>query len=62
MPTGAFIDGRYLRSDHDPRPKATLYSLGIFSDPKMDERFRALVGMITRSLWIPPTFTFIRMI
>ena len=44
MPTGAFIDGRYLRSDHDPRPKATLYSLGIFSEPQLDERFRTLVG------------------
>lgn len=44
MPSGAFIDGRYLKSDTDPRPKATLQSLAIFSDPKMDERFRALVG------------------
>lgn len=44
MPKGAFIDGRYLKSAQDPRPKATLYSLKIFSDPKTDERFRALVG------------------
>jgi len=44
MPNGAFIDGRYLKADKDPRPKATLLSLAIFSDPKMDERFRALVG------------------
>ena len=44
MPNGAFIDGRYLKSDTDPRPKATLQSLAIFSDPKMDERFHALVG------------------
>lgn len=44
MPSGAFIDGRYERADSDPRPKATLLSLAIFSDPKMDERFRTLVG------------------
>lgn len=44
MPNGAFIDGRYLKSDTDPRPKATLQSLKIFADTKMDERFRALVG------------------
>lgn len=44
MPNGAFIDGRYLKSDQDPRPKATLLSLAIFTDPKMDERFRTLVG------------------
>ncbi|MTH46137.1 lysozyme inhibitor LprI family protein [Intestinirhabdus alba] len=44
MPTGAFIDGRYVRSEHDPRPKPTLHSLGIFADPGMDARFRALVG------------------
>lgn len=44
MPNGAFIDGRYLKSDVDPRPKATLLSLAIFKDPTMDVRFRALVG------------------
>lgn len=44
MPSGAFIDGRYVRAESDPRPKATLLSLNVFSDPKMDERFRALVG------------------
>ncbi|MEO3989872.1 hypothetical protein VSR74_08595 [Pseudocitrobacter sp. Cyp-38S] len=44
MPSGAFIDGRYMRSDTDPRPKATLLSLAVFADPKMDERFRVLVG------------------
>lgn len=44
MPNGAFIDGRYLKSEQDPRPKATLLSLEIFTDPKMDERFRTLVG------------------
>jgi hypothetical protein len=44
MPGGAFIDGRYERSDVDPRPKSTLLSLDIFSDAKMDERFRKLVG------------------
>ncbi|HDS9458773.1 TPA: hypothetical protein QH851_003535 [Enterobacter asburiae] len=44
MPSGAFIDGRYVKSDQDPRPKATLQSLEIFRDAKVDERFRALVG------------------
>lgn len=44
LPNGAFIDGRYLKSDVDPRPKATLLSLAIFADPKMDERFRKMVG------------------
>lgn len=44
MPNGAFIDGRYLKSNTDPRPKATLLSLGIFPNPQMDERFRTLVG------------------
>ncbi|MGE5980231.1 lysozyme inhibitor LprI family protein [Klebsiella aerogenes] len=44
MPNGAFIDGRYLKSEQDPRPKATLLSLKIFSDQNTDERFRTLVG------------------
>ncbi|MFV0262886.1 MAG: lysozyme inhibitor LprI family protein [Kluyvera sp.] len=44
LPNGAFVDGRYLKSEQDPRPKATLLSLEIFTDPKMDERFRTLVG------------------
>ncbi|BBQ81555.1 MULTISPECIES: hypothetical protein [Enterobacteriaceae] len=44
LPNGAFIDGRYLKSETDPRPKATLLSLEIFTDPQMDARFRTLVG------------------
>lgn len=44
MPNGAFIDGRYLRAEKDPRPKATMLSLAIFADEQKDERFRKLVG------------------
>lgn len=44
MPNGAFIDGRYLKSETDPRPKANLLSLGIFKDANIDARFRTLVG------------------
>ncbi|MCI2293388.1 MULTISPECIES: lysozyme inhibitor LprI family protein [Enterobacter] len=44
MPSGAFIDGRYLKSEQDPRPKATLRTLEIFPNAEVDERFRALVG------------------
>lgn len=44
MPTGVFLDGAYKLSETDPRPKATLLSLGIFPDGALDEKFRALVG------------------
>lgn len=44
MPGGGFIDGRYLRASRDPRPPATLLSLGILPDKATDDRFRALVG------------------
>nr|WP_255709792.1 hypothetical protein [Lelliottia sp. WAP21] len=44
MPTGVFLDGAYKKSDVDPRPKATLLSLGIFPDAAFDNKFRALVG------------------
>ncbi|HDR2626228.1 TPA: hypothetical protein QCI66_002494 [Enterobacter cancerogenus] len=44
MPTGVFLDGAYKLSETDPRPKATLLSLGIFPDSALDEKFRALVG------------------
>lgn len=44
MPTGVFLDGAYKKSDVDPRPKATLLSLGIFPDGAFDNKFRALVG------------------
>jgi len=44
MPGGGFIDGRYLRAESDPRPKATLLTLGILRDEQMDKRFRELVG------------------
>lgn len=44
MPTGVFIDGLYVKSPTDPRPKATLLSLGIFPDSATDTRFREMVG------------------
>ncbi|MFP2238825.1 lysozyme inhibitor LprI family protein [Pseudescherichia vulneris] len=44
MPTGVFLDGAYKLSESDPRPKATLLSLGIFPDSVMDDKFRSLVG------------------
>lgn len=44
MPNGVFIDGRYVKAESDPREKATLQSLGIFTDEPMDTRFRDLVG------------------
>ncbi|POW60832.1 hypothetical protein C3408_01230 [Candidatus Pantoea alvi] len=44
MPSGAFIDGIYERSENDPRPEATLLSLQILPDAKTDQQFRALVG------------------
>ena len=44
MPTGVFLDGAYKLSETDPRPKATLLSLGIFPDSALEEKFRALVG------------------
>lgn len=44
MPSGVFIDGRYQKSDSDPRPKATLLSLGIINDEAHDKQFRDIVG------------------
>lgn len=44
LPGEMAIDGVYVKSDRDPRPPATLLSLGIFPDKAMDDRFRALVG------------------
>ena len=44
MPTGVVLAGAYKLSETDPRPKATLLSLGIFTDSARDEIFRALVG------------------
>ncbi|AIR04367.1 hypothetical protein JT31_07015 [Cedecea neteri] len=44
MPKGVFIDGRYVKSQTDPRPKATLLSIGVFPDAATDTRFRAMVG------------------
>lgn len=44
MPPGLSIDGDYVKGDSDPRPPATLLSLGILPDRQTDERFRQLVG------------------
>ncbi|WP_227317962.1 lysozyme inhibitor LprI family protein [Cedecea davisae] len=44
MPNGVFVDGRYVKSETDPRPKATLLSIGVFPDEATDTRFREMVG------------------
>lgn len=44
MPNGVFVDGRYVKSQTDPRPKATLLSIGVFPDEATDTRFREMVG------------------
>ncbi len=38
------IDGVYQRSDIDPRPAATLQSIGVLPTRALDERFRQLAG------------------
>ncbi|MFK8259627.1 hypothetical protein ACFL9S_17800 [Erwinia sp. AnSW2-5] len=44
LPGEMSIDGIYTRSETDPRPPATLLSLGIMPDHATDEVFRQLVG------------------
>ncbi|MGY5958618.1 Lysozyme inhibitor LprI N-terminal domain-containing protein [Kosakonia sp. BK9b] len=44
MPDGAFIDGRYQQGKTDPRPTATLLSLGVLPTQALDDKFRALAG------------------
>ncbi len=44
MPSGVFLDGRYEKAEHDPRPKPTLLSMGIFDNEARDLQFRALTG------------------
>lgn len=44
LPGEMSIDGIYTRSDTDPRPPATLLTLGIMPDRATDEAFRKLVG------------------
>jgi len=44
LPGEIAIDGVYVKADRDPRPPATLLSLGIFPDKALDDRFRELVG------------------
>lgn len=44
MPDGAFADGTYQRASSDPRPAASLLSLGVLPTEALDKEFRALVG------------------
>lgn len=44
LPEGIAVDGVYVRGETDPRPPATLLSLGIFPTEALDQKFRALVG------------------
>lgn len=44
MPGGMAIDGIYQKAEKDPRPPATLLSVGIFPSKALDDHFRQLVG------------------
>lgn len=44
LPGKTSIDGVYVKADNDPRPPATLLSLGILPNKAMDDRFRQLTG------------------
>lgn len=44
MPKDVFIDGCYIRADKDPRPEATLLSIGIFTEAYLEKAFKELVG------------------
>ncbi|MCK8358580.1 hypothetical protein LXA11_08485 [Erwinia amylovora] len=44
LPGEMAIDGIYVKSQSDPRPPATLLSIGIFPDRATDDKFRQLVG------------------
>ncbi len=44
MPSGVFLDGRYEKSDRDPRPKPTLFTMGIFDSEARDKQFHELTG------------------
>jgi uncharacterized protein len=44
LPGEMAIDGVYVKATHDPRPPATLLTLGIFPNKTLDDRFRTLVG------------------
>ena len=44
LPGKIAIDGVYVKADADPRPAASLLSLGLFPDPQLDARFRQLAG------------------
>lgn len=44
LPGALAFDGVYVKAAADPRPPATLLSLGLFPDRATDDRFRQLVG------------------
>lgn len=44
LPGKMSIDGVYVKADNDPRPAATLLTLGILPNKTLDDRFRQLVG------------------
>ncbi|WP_261642166.1 lysozyme inhibitor LprI family protein [Erwinia mallotivora] len=44
MPKGVAIDGVWQRATQDPRPPATLFSVGILPSKTLDDRFRQLAG------------------
>ncbi|CAO95507.1 Conserved hypothetical protein [Erwinia tasmaniensis Et1/99] len=44
LPGEMAIDGIYIKGQTDPRPPATLLSIGIFTDRATDDKFRQLVG------------------
>ncbi|MEJ4045599.1 lysozyme inhibitor LprI family protein [Erwinia sp. SLM-02] len=44
LPGEMAIDGVYVKAASDPRPPATLLTLGIFPNKAIDDRFRELVG------------------
>lgn len=44
LPGEMAIDGVYVKAASDPRPPATLLTLGVFPNKALDDRFRELVG------------------
>ncbi|MGV3346745.1 lysozyme inhibitor LprI family protein [Enterobacteriaceae bacterium LUAb1] len=43
-PSGVAVDGVYVKATHDPRPPATLLTLGILPVTALDKKFRQLAG------------------
>lgn len=44
LPGEMAIDGVYVKAENDPRPEASLLTLGIFPNRELDDRFRELAG------------------